>query len=75
MSRVLLANQFPLVGVNLDSEHSGNHTGAEILASDCAIASAYMNCSLHYQDKLQDVRMEHSPAIKVLGVRVDGSWT
>ena len=44
MSRVLLTNQFPRVGVNLDSEHSGNHAGAEILASDFAIASAYVGC-------------------------------
>jgi len=29
----------------------------------------------HYQYKLGDVRMEHSPAEKDLGVLVDGSWT
>ena len=29
----------------------------------------------HCQYKLGDIRMEHSPAKKVLGVLVDGSWT
>ena len=36
----------------------------------------HLGCgNLHYQHKLGDVRIEHSPAEKDVGVLVDGSWT
>jgi len=35
----------------------------------------YLSCdSIHYEYKLGDVRIEHSPAGKGLGLLVGGSW-